>query len=154
MIFELSSPVFIHGTEIPQVYTCDGQDISPPLHWKGEPEGTKSFALVVDDPDAPVGTWDHWILFNIPVQRHELPEGMKGVKNLPDNIQWGKTSWGIGDYGGPCPPDKRHRYFFTLYALDAVLTLSNGVDKQGLEAEIAKHKLGQAVLMGTYDRPR
>lgn len=154
MTFQLLSASFDPGQEIPATYTCDGDNYSPALSWQGTPKGTQSFALIMDDPDAPVGIWDHWLLFNIPASRNQLPEGLKSIKDLPDDIQWGITSSGKGDYGGPCPPDKRHRYFFKLYALDAMLNLDNGVDKKTLEKEIEKHKLGETVLMGTYDRPR
>ncbi len=154
MTFQLLSTSFDPGQEIPQTYTCDGANYAPALSWQGIPEGTQSFALIMDDPDAPVGIWDHWLLFNIPASRTQLSEGLKSVKDLPDGIQWGLTSSGKGDYSGPCPPDKRHRYFFKLYALDTLLNLDNGVDKKTLEKEIEKHKLDEAVLMGTYDRPR
>lgn len=146
MRFQLTSPAFNHSTQIPVKYSCDGQDISPPLAWRDIPEGTQSLALVMDDPDAPAGTWVHWILFNLPPDLGELPE----QTSLPDNAQVGKNNWGRTDYGGPCPPSGTHRYFFKLYALDTTLNLDSPPDKTQLLQAMEGHILAQAELMGTY----
>lgn len=120
MAFILESSAFNNGGSIPSKYTCDDDDISPPLSWRDAPTDTKSFVLIVDDPDAPVGTWDHWLLYNIPAATHELAENLTSA---PDGAHGGKNSWGKTTYGGPCPPDREHRYFFKLYALDSKLNL-------------------------------
>lgn len=151
MALQIKSPAFDMNGLIPKKYTCDGRDVSLPLKLEGIPPGTKSLALVMDDPDAPVGTWDHWILFNIPSTVTELVED---IKNLPPGTGEGKNSWNKTGYGGPCPPDREHRYFFKLYALDTLLGLKNGVFKKELEAAMKGHVLGQAELVGRYDRPR
>lgn len=151
MTLQIKSSAFNQGALIPKKYTCDGQDVSPPLTWTGVPLGTKSLALVMDDPDAPVGNWDHWILFNVPPQTTALPEN---VESLPAATLGGKNSWRRTGYGGPCPPDREHRYFFKLYALDTVLDLKEGVTKKELEAAMQNHILEKAELMGRYDRKR
>lgn len=151
MAFLIKSTAFDANSLIPNKYTCDGRDVSIPLRWDGAPAGTKSFALIMDDPDAPVGMWDHWILFNIPSTVTEL---LEDIKNLPPGTRQGKNSWGKTGYGGPCPPDKEHRYFFKLYALDKLLDLKEGVTKKELEAALQKHVLGQAQVIGRYDRLR
>jgi len=148
MKFALSSSAFIQSQAIPVKYTCDDQDVSPPLQWSEPPQGTQSFALICDDPDAPVGTWVHWVLFNIPAETRELPE--QGLP--PGGSVDGKNSWGRTGYGGPCPPGGTHRYFFKLYALDTTLDLPAGVDKAKLLKAMEGHILGQADLMGTYSR--
>lgn len=148
MTFELTSAAFAPGERIPTKYTCDGQDISPPLAWGDPPEGTQSFALIVDDPDAPVGTWDHWLLFNLSAETRDLPE----QATPPPGSQDGKNSWGRTGYGGPCPPSGTHRYFFKLYALDIALNLVAGVDKAQLLQTMEGHILAQAELMGVYSR--
>jgi len=151
MAFQLSSPDIVPNGTIPAKFTCDGSNVSPPLRWKDLPSGTKSLALIVDDPDAPRGTWNHWILFNIPASATELPEA---AQTLPAGTVQGNTSFGKTGYGGPCPPDREHRYFFKLYALDQDLPLSSGAKKADLETAMKGHVLGQAELMGRYDRPR
>jgi Raf kinase inhibitor-like YbhB/YbcL family protein len=148
MVFELTSAAFAPGQQIPVKYTCDGQDISPPLQWSDSPPATQSFALIFDDPDAPVGTWDHWILFNLPANTRNLPEQAAP----PAGTQDGKNSWGRTGYGGPCPPGGTHRYFFKLYALDTTLNLNTGADKKQLEQAMKGHILAQTELMGTYSR--
>jgi Raf kinase inhibitor-like YbhB/YbcL family protein len=149
MGFVLKSAAFNQNDLIPVQYTCDGKDISPPLVWSGAPANTKSFALIMDDPDAPMGTWDHWILFNIPATTNELPEN---IHTLPEGTKVGKNSWKRDDWGGPCPPDRIHRYFFRLYALDTVLNLKEGVTKGVVLEAMQGHILATAELMGKYDR--
>ena len=148
---EIKSAAFKDGDLIPMRYTCNGDDISPPLKWSRAPEGTHAFALIMDDPDAPMGTWDHWVLFNLPETLTELPEA---VEDFPEGTGFGKNSWGRNDYGGPCPPDKEHRYYFKLYALDTVLNLEDGVTKAAVLSSMDGHVLAEAVLMGSYDQPR
>lgn len=152
MALELNSPVFNKGELIPRKYTCDGDDISPPLQWSDFPGGTKSFALICDDPDAPVGTWDHWVLYNIPAKMSALPEGVSSDADLSDGSRNGRNSWGQLGYGGPCPPGGTHRYFFKLYALDSVLGLASGASKYQLLRAMEGHILAQAELMGRYSR--
>ncbi|MEN8236047.1 MAG: YbhB/YbcL family Raf kinase inhibitor-like protein [Pseudomonadota bacterium] len=151
MGFTLRSPAFEHNGFIPEVFTCDGGDRSPALHWQDIPAGTKSLALIMDDPDAPMGTWDHWILFNIPPNTTGL---LEGVSKLPAGVQEGTNSWNKTGYGGPCPPDKEHRYFFKLYALDIMLKLVDGVTKQELEQTMEGHIIGETELLGRYNRPQ
>jgi Raf kinase inhibitor-like YbhB/YbcL family protein len=149
--FELISTVFEQGEPIPAKYSCNGEDISPSLAWGDPPEGTQSLALIIDDPDAPVGTWDHWILFNIPADVRELPEGMKaGTKLEGVTPIFGKNSWGRSDYGGPCPPSGTHRYFFKLYALDTTLSLDQNADKEQVLSAMDGHILAETELMGTF----
>lgn len=149
MAFVLNSPAFKHNESIPAIYTCDGNNISPPLLWQHPPEDTRSFALIMQDPDAPRGTWDHWLVFNIPAHYSQLTENFTAP---PDGIIIGKNSWAKNTYGGPCPPQGEHRYFFTLYALDTQLPLDRAADKQQLLAAMREHILGQAELMGRYAR--
>jgi Raf kinase inhibitor-like YbhB/YbcL family protein len=151
MALQLTSSAFKNGTTIPAQYGCHGADISPPLKWKNVPEKTQSFVLIMDDPDAPMGTWDHWILFNLPSTTLDLEEN---IKTLPAGTQVGKNSWPKVQYGGPCPPDKMHRYYFKLYALDTKLDLPSGVDKLTVEKAMEKHILEETVLMGTYPSRR
>lgn len=151
MAMEIRSNAFVEGGLIPQKFTCDGQDISPQLSWQGAPANTGAFALIFDDPDAPMGTWDHWILYNIPAATTELAEN---IQVLPTGTLEGLNSFAKRSYGGPCPPDKIHRYYFKLYALDKPLDLPPGIHKKELEAAMQSHVLAEAVLMGRYDRPR
>ncbi|KKL66619.1 hypothetical protein LCGC14_2143140, partial [marine sediment metagenome] len=118
---------FGNGDPIPTKYTCDDQDISPPLQWGDPPEGTRSFALICDDPDAPVGTWVHWVLYNLPASARDLPEAVPSDAELSGGGRHGQNSWRRPGYGGPCPPGGTHRYFFKLYALDDELDLAAGV---------------------------
>jgi Raf kinase inhibitor-like YbhB/YbcL family protein len=146
---ELTSTAFAEGGPIPVRYSCDGKDISPPLVWDDPPEGTQSLALIMDDPDAPVGTWDHWIVFNIPTELRKLPEA---VSTGDINATFGKNSWGRNDYGGPCPPSGTHRYFFKLYALDTTLSLDENADKGQVIVAMDGHVLAETELMGTFSR--
>ncbi len=150
MSLKLTSPVFDHEAAIPVKYTCDGQDVSPPLVWAEPPAETQSFTLIMDDPDAPVGTWDHWILFNLPPDTRQLPEAAAP----PPNSTGGNNSWQRAGYGGPCPPGGTHRYFFKLYALDTRLELAEGATKDAVLKAMDGHILGQSELMGTYTRQK
>ncbi len=156
MAFELTSPAFKNGEEIPVKYTCQGEDISPPLKWSGVPEGTKSLALIVDDPDAPDPenpkmVWVHWVLYNIPPDIGQLEEGV-GKDDLPPQVDHGLNDWKRTGYGGPCPPIGRHRYFFKLYALDTLIRGLKRPTKQELERAIRGHVLSKAELIGTYKK--
>ena len=150
--FELSSPHFTEGEPIPSAFSCDGQDVSPELAWTGVPPDTVSLVLILDDPDAPVGTWDHWVLFNMPADRVGLSDGIEPLEQLEDGSIHGANSWGQLGYGGPCPPDGTHRYFFQLFALDTMLDLPVGTSKTDLLQAVEGHVLGEASLMGTYTR--
>lgn len=150
--FPLISPVFTQDQTIPQKYTCDGDDISPPLEWTDPPRRTQSFALIMDDPDAPTGTWTHWVIFNIPANARSLPEAVPLDPQLEDGSMHGKNSWRWLGYGGPCPPSGTHNYIFTLYALDTMLDLPVGVTAEELLQAIDGHVRGQAELIGTYTR--
>ncbi len=152
MSFEVTSPVFAHAQPIPARYSCDGEDISPPLAWGDPPEETLSFALISDDPDAPVGTWVHWVLYNLPAEGRALTEAVPPDAELADGSRHGQNSWRRLGYGGPCPPSGTHRYFFKLYALDTVLELAPGASKQQLLEAMQGHVLSQAELMGVYSR--
>ena len=134
--------------------TCDGADVSPPLAWSGAPAGTQTFALIADDPDAPAGTWVHWVLYNLPAATSQLPENVAKVESLDlGGARQGRNDFRHPGYGGPCPPPgSTHRYFFRLYALDASLQLKSGVQKKDVEAAMQGHILGSAQLMGTYAR--
>ncbi len=147
----ISSPAFETGKPIPEKHSCDGEDISPTLAWEDLPPGAKSLALIVDDPDAPRGTWDHWLVFNIPPAVKGLREGA-GADNLPGQARHGRNSWNRNDWGGPCPPGGTHRYLFKLYALDTMLDLSQGASKAELLEAMDGHILDKAELMGTYKR--
>lgn len=153
MVLRISSPAFQEGDTIPTKYTCQGQDVSPPLVWSDPPVGTQSFALIVDDPDAPGGVFTHWVLFNIPPDSCELPEAVPTQAEFPSGALQGKNDFGKTGYGGPCPPPGRpHRYQFTLYALDQPLDLEAGVSKKQLLSAMRGHILAQTQLMGTYRR--
>ncbi len=151
----LTSDAFQHGAFIPARYTCDGEDVSPPLSWSRVPEGTRSFVLIVDDPDAPAGTFVHWVLYNIPAERRALPEGVPPALEVPGIGRQGTNDFRdrrIG-YRGPCPPPgKPHRYFFKLYALDAELDVVPGASAASVARAMEGHVLGQGVLMGRYGR--
>src|SRR5881628_244559 len=129
----IGSAVFAAGAMIPSEYTCDGKDLSPPLSWADHPDGTASFALISDDPDAPVGTWVHWVAWNIPSVNRGLTPGLPKSAELPDGTRQGTTDFGRIGYGGPCPPSGTHRYFFRLYALDAMLDLPSSTTRRDLE---------------------
>ncbi len=149
---EITSSAFGSGEMIPAKYTCDGADFSPPLDWSGSPAGTKSFALVCDDPDAPMGTWVHWVIFDIPPSATMLAEGFTREKDLPGGGTQGINDFRKIGYGGPCPPGGTHRYFFKLYALDTMLGLKPGITKDQLLKAMRGHILAEAQLMGTYRR--
>jgi Raf kinase inhibitor-like YbhB/YbcL family protein len=152
---KLTSPAFTDGQPIPAKNTCEGNDISPPLKWSDTPGGTKSFALICDDPDAPMGTWVHWVLYNVPATTSELPEKLPTGDTLPSGARQGITDFKRTGDGGPCPPPgKPHRYFFKLYAVDTELTLKPRATKAELLEAIHDHVLGDASLMGTYQRRR
>ncbi len=152
MAFEITSTAFAAGEKIPRKFTCDGDDISPPLQWNDPPPNTQSFALISDDPDAPVGTWVHWVLYNLPGKTTSLAEAVPSKDELSDGSRHGRSSWGRSAYGGPCPPGGTHRYFFKLYALDMVLELAAGAGKEQLLKAMEGHILAQAELMGLYAR--
>ena len=137
---------------IPPKYTCDGLDISPPLEWEEPPQGTKSFALVCEDPDAPSGTFFHWIIYNIPAAITHLPEKVSPGKDLPMGGKQGKNSLSDIGYTGPCPPSGTHRYYFKLYALDTMLDLKPGANHSDLLKSMKGHVLGESSLMGRYAR--
>lgn len=153
MSFTISSPAFPSGGEIPKANTCQGPDVSPLLTWIDNPPQTTSFALIVDDPDAPAGTWVHWVMWNIPAATHLLPENVPRSARLQSGALQGRNDFGKSGYNGPCPPPgKTHRYFFRLYALDANLTLQPGATRQELDAAMKGHIIGKAEHMGTYRR--
>ncbi len=158
MSLTLISPAFSHHGGIPVKYTCDGEDISPPLQWSGIPQGTRSLALVVYDPDVPdplfpIMTWVHWVLYNIPPTITELPEGLR-FSDLPSGAMEGLNDWKRTGYGGPCPPRGCHRYFFKLYALNTVLPDLGTPTRKRLEKAMKGHILEVATLIGTYRRKR
>ena len=151
--FEIKSSAFADGEYIPDKYTCKSVDISPPLEWSGAPEGTKSFVLICDDPDAPMGTWVHWVAFNIPADKTLLQEDIPKQGRLSDGTIQGLTNFRRVGYGGPCPPPgKPHRYFFELYALDTALSLDESAKKRDVEKAIEGHILGEAKIIGLYKR--
>ncbi len=150
---KLTSSAFPNEGAIPQVHTCEGRDLAPPLAWSAVPDGAKSLALIVDDPDAPdprapKRTWVHWVVFDLPVSAGGLPEG--GA--LPEGAKSGQNDWGREGYGGPCPPIGRHRYFFKLYALDTAIGDREALKKSDLERLMKDHVLADATLMGTYEK--
>jgi len=149
---ELTSPAFAPGSPIPIGYSCDGTNASPPLEWNFPPAEAQSFALIVDDPDAPGQTWVHWVIFNIPGTSASLPEGVPTEPELANGVRQGVNSGGGSGYAGPCPPGGTHRYFFRLYALDSVLDLAPGLTAEVLTLAMTGHILSTAELMGTYGR--
>jgi Raf kinase inhibitor-like YbhB/YbcL family protein len=158
MALTLTSTAFSQGGEIPSHYTCEGEDIAPPLEWAGVPEAARSLVLIVDDPDAPDPkaprmTWVHWVLYNLSPDTHGLPEGATS-NDLPPGTQEGLNDWNRTGYGGPCPPIGRHRYFHKLYALDTALTGLDQPRKADIEAAMAGHVIEQAELLGTYEKSR
>jgi Raf kinase inhibitor-like YbhB/YbcL family protein len=153
MAFVISSTSFQNDGTIPKKFTCDGDDVSPEVSWANPPAGTKSFALIADDPDAPAGTWTHWVIFDLPSQTASLPEGVKKVEEVPGGGSQGRNDFRKVGYGGPCPPPgKPHRYVFKIYALDRMLKLNSGSSKQEVERAIENHILGSAELMARYQR--
>ena len=158
MTLRITSAVFTADGDIPQKYTCQGEDISPPLHWEGVPEHAKSLVLIVDDPDAPDPaaprmTWVHWLLYNLSPQSSGLPEGAT-PSDLPPGTLEGANDWQRTGYGGPCPPVGRHRYFHKLYALDILLPDLKQPDKSALEAAMQGHVIEQSELVGGYEKRR
>jgi Raf kinase inhibitor-like YbhB/YbcL family protein len=158
MSLTITSTAFAPESAIPLLYTCEGKDLSPPLAWSGAPVGTKSFALIVDDPDAPDPaapkmTWVHWVLYDIAPTAGGLPEAVQ-TSGLPSGTREGVNDWDRTGYGGPCPPIGRHRYFHKLYALDIVLPDLRRPNKAALEKAMQGHILAQAVLIGTYQKRR
>ena len=148
MPFEITSTAFTHQGVIPPLYSCKGNDISPPLAWGEPPDGTRSFALVMDDPDG--GNWIHWVIFNLPAEIRGLPEDVPPSASLPDGSLQGTNSWGRLGYGGPCPPSGTHRYFFRLYALDSMFNLPSGTRAPALVQAMSGHILAQVELMGFF----
>ena len=146
-LLTLRSPAFAEGERIPTQYTCDGVDIPPPLTWQDLPADAASYALIVDDPDAPGGIWTHWVVYNVPPEITEFPEDVS-----PDLGTQGTNSWNEIGYRGPCPPDGEHRYFFKLFALDIVLNLEEGADRETVLEAVDGHILAQGQLMGVYER--
>ncbi len=153
MPLQVKSSAFSHGERIPEKYTADGPDVSPPISWEGVPEGTASIAVICDDPDAPRGTWVHWLIWNIPAESQGLPEGVPPDRELPDGSRQGTNDFGRIGYGGPAPPPGTpHRYYFRVYALDTRLDVPAGARRDALESAMRGHVLAQGELMGTYGR--
>ncbi|HUI82734.1 MAG TPA: YbhB/YbcL family Raf kinase inhibitor-like protein [Candidatus Binatia bacterium] len=153
MTLTLTSSAFGPGAQIPSQYTCKGNDISPPLQWSGAPPHAVSFAIIMDDPDAPAGTWVHWVMWNLPAHSHSLPEAVHKQEQLDDGSRQGRNSFRKTGYGGPCPPrGATHRYFFRLYALDSKLELAPGTGRSELDAAMKGHVLAQAEHMGTFHK--
>jgi Raf kinase inhibitor-like YbhB/YbcL family protein len=153
MTLELTSPAFHEGESIPEQYTADGRNVSPPLKWRNPPAGTRSLTLICEDPDAPRGTFTHWVVFNLPAESQGLSEGVPAEATLPNGMAQGTNDFGRVGYGGPSPPPgKPHRYFFKLYALDRPLDLRPGATKSQFLAAVKGHVLGEAQLMGTFVR--
>jgi Raf kinase inhibitor-like YbhB/YbcL family protein len=149
---EIQSPAFKEGATIPAKYTCDSLDISPPIEWSKGPAGTKSYALICDDPDAPGGTWVHWVIYNIPDNIQELSENVPKMESLNNGARQGKSDFGSFGYGGPCPPGGTHRYYFKIYALDFILDHNPAITKKELLRVIENHILEEGQLMGRYKR--
>ena len=153
MTLKIWSPKFGEGQRIPGIYTCMGKDISPPLFWDEVPDGVRSFALIADDPDAPMGTWVHWVIYNIPKGVMSLSEGIPNIRKLQDGTTQGKNDFGNIGYGGPCPPPgKPHRYFFTLYALSDDLKLPDGLTKSDLLKRIKNVIMDSTKFYGIFSR--
>lgn len=153
MALGLSSPAFKDGEAIPRRYTCEGEDLSPPLHWTVPPAATKSFVIIVDDPDAPAGTWVHWVIYNLPLDLRGLTEGIPAKDQLPDGAMQGLNDFKRVGYGGPCPPPgKPHRYYFKLYALDTVLHMKPRATKHQVLDACNGHMLAEAQLIGRFAR--
>jgi len=149
---KITSPAFAAGEMIPSRYTCDAENISPPLQWTGVPPGAETLALIVDDPDAPMGTWVHWVVFGLPGVTMGLPEGVPAQPAIEGGGVQGVTSFRTVGYGGPCPPSGTHRYYFRLYALDASLALGSDASAREVQEAVEGHVLAEATLMGRYRR--
>ena len=152
MEIKITSSAFEDGGLIPAKYTCDGADMSPLLQWDVVPDGTKSVALICDDPDAPMGTFVHWVIFGLPAETRELAENIPSDETLPNGAKQGTSDFGRIGYGGPCPPSGTHRYFFKIYALDTEVGLAAGAGKSELLGAMEGHILGQGQLIGKYKR--
>lgn len=153
MSFQISSSSFESGGMIPKKFTCDAADVSPELSWNGAPQGTKSFALIADDPDAPAGTWTHWVIYDLPPNLTNLAENTPKTDELPDGAAQGRNSFKKIGYNGPCPPPgKAHRYFFRLFALDQKLEIKPGASKEEVEHAVQGHILAEAEVVGKYQR--
>jgi Raf kinase inhibitor-like YbhB/YbcL family protein len=152
MDIQLISSAFEDGNPIPAQYTCQGKNISPPLAWSSPPAGAKSVALILDDPDAPRGTWVHWVVYNLPADTIGLPEAVKADSVLPGNALQGKNDYKRNDYSGPCPPSGTHRYYFKIYALDTALDLKAGATKDDVLHAMEGHVLAHGQLMGTVKK--
>ncbi len=154
MAFAVKSSAFPNGGEIPRKYTCAGENISPALSWSEVPGQARTLALIADDPDAPAGTWTHWLIWNIPVRATSLSEGVPAShESLPNGARQGKNDFGRIGYGGPCPPPGRpHRYFFRLYALGAMLDVKSGASRSELESAMKPHVLAETEWMGLFKR--
>ena len=152
MEIKILSEAFKEREMIPRKYTCDDVDVSPPLEWDSVPEGTMSLALICEDPDAPAGTWTHWVIFNLPANIRELPEGIPTQKMLENGAKQGLNDFGRIGYGGPCPPGGTHRYHFRLYALNAKIDLEAGTTKEQLLKAMEGRVLAKGQLMGKYKR--
>lgn len=152
-VMKLTAGAFQHEGVIPARHTCDGEDVSPALQWSEPPPGTQQLALICDDPDAPLGVWVHWLVYNIPATARSFPENVPKDRELADGMLQGRNDFGRFGYGGPCPPrGPAHRYQFKLYALDAPVGLPSGVTKKDLEEAMLGHVLGEAHLMARYGR--
>jgi Raf kinase inhibitor-like YbhB/YbcL family protein len=149
---QIKSSAFKEGETIPARYTCDNVNVSPPLEWSKGAAGTKSYALICDDPDAPHGTWVHWVLYNLPADLHELPENLPRTETLKNGASQGKTDFGTIGYGGPCPPGGTHRYYFKIYALDCDPDFKPRLTKKELLKNMETHILDEGQLMGRYKR--
>jgi len=152
MDIKIESSAFDEGGIIPVKYTCDGEDVSPPLEWSGVPEGAKTLVLISDDPDAPMGTWVHWVLFNLPATVNNLPEDIPPVQTMENGAKQGMNDFRKIGYGGPCPPGGTHRYYFKIYALDTEIDLEAGATKPEVLRAMEGHILAQGQLMGRYSR--
>lgn len=151
---KISSSAFKQGEAIPAKYTCDGENVSPPLSWTWYPKRTQSFAIIADDPDAPMGTWVHWVIYNIPASVNDLDENLAKTDTLQNGIMQGITDFRRPGYGGPCPPGGTHRYFFKIYALDIMLKAKPGLSKAELLKAMKGHIIAEGQLMGKYKRKR
>jgi len=154
LAFQLESPSFKNGEPMDPRFTCDGENLSPTLRWSDLPEGTKTLVLICDDPDAPGGTFTHWVVYNLPPSPIELREGLPTLKNLSNGTCQGLNSFNSIGYGGPCPPSGVHRYIFTLYAVGKTLDLEPGAKKSQVERAIQNRVVGKAELIGTYTRKK
>lgn len=152
MEIKLTSPAFEHNSQMPAKYTCDSQNISPPLQWENIPDKTKTIALICDDPDAPMGTWVHWVLYNLPKEKRALEENYPDDETLEKGIRQGFNDFGNIGYGGPCPPGGTHRYFFKIYALDCTFGITQIPDKKMIENLMTGHILATGQLIGKYTR--